>query len=238
MPWQVVAGFGPIRQVEQRVAVDAALGGHDPRRRRIEFTDHREHPGQGAIVGEVGLVDHHEIGDRDVAADLRMAHMRACGGDRIEHVHEPAVPNRRIGDPSHHPDQCTRFGDPTGLHDYGVQPRRRGGEPAQRLGQAVGVDGAAQTAVSETDGPRTLPRHQQRVDVDGPEVVDDHSQARPGRVAEQRVEQRRLTGTQKSGDDDDRDRPPVAARAHDPAGTAPGTHSGHTTRSSRPSRSG
>ena len=160
--------------------------------------------------------------------------------DQISMIAEHrAIIDRRAGDIKLF--VFARFGDAAGLHDDRVQPGRRIGQTGQRLSQAVRIDAAAQASVAEADRARALPGHQQRVDVDRTEVVDDHPQSRTHRIGEQRVEQCRLARTQKSGDDDHRDRLPVPAHAHEFAGATAvpaGTQSGHTTRSSRPSRSG
>ena len=193
LPWQVVAGFRPIRQVEQRVTQSMRLlGGHDPRRRRLSSPISRA-PRPGAIVGGSALLI---TTDRRSRCGLRSpdgAHACLRRRPHRARVHEPAVPNRRIGDPSHHPDQCTRFGDPLASTTMASSP----------------AGAAASPLASARPSASTVQHRQPFPELDGLPLPPTPaarrrrylkslttSRARPGRVAEQRVEQRRLTGAE------------------------------------------
>ncbi|MGY3679192.1 hypothetical protein ACVWXU_002815 [Streptomyces sp. TE33382] len=169
-----------------------------------QFRDASAQPGVLRLVHPVGLVQHHEIGDGEMAVDLGMA---LPGPPELGGVHDldqSPVPDVRVVAGQQHPYELLGFGETARFDDDHIEA---GGGPGQRLQEGVEfarVDGAAQTAVAERDRRADLARDGHGVDLDGSEIVDDHADpvARP--VAEQMVEQRRLAGSQETRQDDDR----------------------------------
>ncbi len=190
--------------VEEELRVDAPVGGRD----------HGGAPGEAgdgpvdapAVRDAVGLVQDDEVGEGQVPVDLGVP---GAGGVELGGVHDldqAAVDDARVLAGEHHPHELLRLGQTAGLDDDDVDAGGGAGEAVEVAVQFADVDGAAQAAVAERDrGVAERPGHRHGVDLDGPEVVDDRSEAAAAAAVEEVVQQGRLAGAEETGEDDDRD---------------------------------
>lgn len=190
--------------VEEQLGVDTAVGGRYDGCPVGEGADETE---DTVRVGRpVELVHHDEVGEVEVPVDLGVpgAGLVELGG--VDDLDEPAVHDPRMLAGEDHPDEFPRFGEPAGLDDDDVDAGGGAGEAFEVDVQLTGVEGAAQAAVAEGDrGVAERARHGHGVDLDGAEVVHDRADTAASAAMEEVVEQRRLAGTQESGEYDDRD---------------------------------
>ncbi|SHU27276.1 Uncharacterised protein [Mycobacteroides abscessus subsp. abscessus] len=161
----------------------------------------------GTVPGvcQVNLVENHEIRQVQVLSDLRVPDGDVLvlsgvhDGDQSPVTDAPVLGRRR----EHHAYQGQRLGQSAGLDDDRVDIPA--GKSGQHAAQFVIIGATAQASIGHGHGRVDLARNQHGIDVDGTEVVDYHADSHAQGVAQQIVQQCRLTGTQESGDDGDRD---------------------------------
>ena len=114
-----------------------------------------------------------------------------------------------------------------------IDPQR---QIAQRPHQ-IAAHRAAEAAGIQQHGIAIQPLHQQVIEADFAELVDQHGGVAERRVLQQAVQQRGLAGAEEAGEHRDRDRRGRArGRAHRPYSTS-GATSGAAISARRPSRS-
>lgn len=206
---QLPPGPRPGPAVEEQLRVDPPVFGSDHGDARgAERGEFPLDAGPFGGVHAVGLVQHHEVGDGQVAVGLGVRGPGRVELGRVDDLHQAAVADGRILVGHEHPDHLLRLGESAGLDDDHVDPVDGCGELLQVRVQFAAVDRAAQAAAAERDHRvADLPGHGHRVDLDRPEVVDDDPDPGPRTVGEQVVEHRGLAGTEESGEDDDRNGP-------------------------------
>lgn len=233
----LLLALGPQRRVEEQLGVDAPVRGRDDRGRASGLRDDLPDAGALLVPGPVRLVEHDEIGHREMAADLRMALPGRLELGGVDHLDQSPVHDARVVAGEDHPDEFLRLGEAARLDDDHVEPRGGPGQRFQIRVQLARVDRAAQAAAAQRHGGADLPGDGHGVDLDGPEVVDDHADPVARAVEQEVVEQRRLAGSQESREDDDRDLraagrrraqrgPSCGVRRRGPAGAGAGPCSG------------
>ncbi len=161
--------------------------------------------GEAGRLDEVGLVEHEQVGGAQLPEDLvagdvvrgALAHRLGVGDDDggvLAIARQVAEHDDRAG-----------IGDAAGLHDDVLG--RVGAVAQQReLADEVARDAAADAAVLQADHLAVARLDELGVDVDRAEVVDEDGEAAIARVAQERVEQRRLARAEKAADDGQLDR--------------------------------
>ena len=188
------------------------LRGLERRRVRRHGCHPVAHPPKPGAVDQVDLVDHDQVGRLQLAPQ-RIGQQRV--GRLFEHrrrvdQHDDAVERQpRIGEP--HLRDPPRIRDPARLDHDRIERDRRRQHPDQRVGQVV-ADRAARAPVGQRDRVAVVGRDQLGVDVQRSEIVDQHREASPPRLAQHPREQRGLAGAEKAADDGQRQR--GAPRAH------------------------
>lgn len=204
---QLSLGLGPRPPVEEQLRVDPAVVGGHHRRAGAERAQLGLDPGEGGRLHPVGLVQHHQVRDGQVAVGLRVPGPGRVELRGVHDLHQPAVPDGRVLAGHQHPDHLLGLGQPARLDDDHVDPMDGRGQLLQVRVQLAAVDGAAQAAAAERDHRvADLARDGHRIDLDRAEVVDDDADPGASPVAEEVVEQRRLAGSEESGKHDDGNR--------------------------------
>jgi hypothetical protein len=164
---------------------------------------------------EIRLVEHHDIHNPDLAA-------RQSGHLPLQSRQLLRVDHRQ---------KAAQGEDMRELRlEKGVQHRNRGGNPAQLDEQVLGpfgplqqpeagpdqvvADGAADAAVGEVDRVALDPDDELGIDVDRTEVIDENRGAHAVVAAQDVIEQRRLPGAEKPGDQGDGDLWTILASGH------------------------
>jgi hypothetical protein len=138
--------------------------------------------------------------------DLGMPGPRVVELGGVDDLDQPAVHDPRVLAGEHHPHEFLRLGQPARLDDDDVDAEGGVREPFQVLVQLARVHGTAQAPVAERDRRvAERSRHGHRVDLDGPEVVDDGTDTAAAAAMEEVVEECGLPRAEESGQDDDRD---------------------------------
>ncbi len=155
-------------------------------------------------VDEVGLAQHDSIGDRDLLDGLQMRVERRCAIDRVDHREHAveAIAHRQIG-VRHRGLQHRRWiGQAGRLQDHAAEHSASVVEIAQKLLQRVdqiAAQRAAQATALQQDDAVADFAHQQVVEADIAEFIDDDGGLGERRVADQAVEQRGLAGAEEAG---------------------------------------
>lgn len=144
--------LGPGSRVEEHLVVDPAEHRGDDRRSTTELTKRPEYPVETRLPDPVRLVQHDQIGDREMPVDLRVPRARRVELGCVDDLDQSPVHNPRIVAGQQHPDEFLRLGEPARLDDDDVDTGGGPGEQLQIVVQLARVDGAAQTAVAERDG--------------------------------------------------------------------------------------
>jgi hypothetical protein len=177
-------------------------------------------------VHEVALVEHEEVGGADLAGE-RVAQARV-GGEAGQALgirqHDDAAQDEAW---LHQGDlrDGARIADAARLDDDVVEGLGLREDAHQRVEEAVG-EAAADAAIGQPQGLAVMVPDQARIDVDRPEIVDQHRVAAL-RAGEQPVQQRRLAGSEEAADDRER----AARRGRG----KPAPHAGGTAKTRPPS---
>ena len=173
---------------------------------RVQFAHPAFHSLQHGVAVGLGdlieLVDHHQ-GRRGVAG--RRGGIAVHGlkvGHRVQDVDNAARSYAVHATEPEHAGDGQRVGQAAGLHDDGVEPQLRVGQPGQRHVEPTVVGQAADAAAGDRRRLVDLTGDQSRIDVQFTEVVDHHADPGIG-TAQHVVEQGGLPGAQISGECDD-----------------------------------
>ena len=190
--------------VEEELGFDPAVGGRDDGGAVDEGPDQPEDA--FAVRCPVELVDHDEVGQREMPVDLGVSGPGVVELGGVDDLDEPAVHHPRMLAGQQHPHEFLRLGEAAGLDDDDVDAEGGFREPLQIRVQFARVDGTAQAAVAEGDRRvAERSRHGHRVDLDRPEVVDESADTAAAAAVQEVVEQGGLPRAEESGQDDDRD---------------------------------
>ncbi len=189
--------------VEEELRVDPPVGGGYDGGAVGERTDDPQDPLD--VVRAVQLVDDDQVGEGQVPVDLGVLRPGAVELGGVDDLDQAAVDDARVLAGEHHAHEFLGLGQPAGLDDDHVDPGAGRGEPVQVEVEFARVDGTAQAAVAERDGRVAQGAGDgHRVDLDGPEVVDDGSDPAASAAVQQMIEERGLSGAQETGEHDDR----------------------------------
>ena len=180
------------------------------RRRRVDAPQPIAQRSYRLRIGDIGLGQHDAVGDGDLlhrfdmAVERRFAvhrvdqrddavetiglHQRRMAHDRLQH-------RRRVGKAGRFDDDPFQRGDAACL------------QPVDQIGECVdeiAAHGAAEAAVGKLNDAIGRALDQQMVDRDVAELVDDDRRVGQRRIPKQPVEQRRLAGSQETGQHRDR----------------------------------
>ncbi len=190
--------------VVEELGVDTAVGGRDDGGTVGERVHEGEHP--LGVGGPVGLVDHDQVGEGQVPVDLGVPGTGVVELGGVDDLDEPAVDDPRLLGGEQHAHQFLRFGESAGLDDDDVDAGLGAGQPFQVPVEFARVDGTAQASVAQRHGGVAEgARDGHRVDLDGPEVVDDGADTAASAAVEEVVEEGGFPGAEESGEYDDRD---------------------------------
>lgn len=204
---RLLLAVGPQRRIEEQFRVDASVRGGDDGSRAAGRLDGLPEVRALLLTGPVRLVQYDEVGDGQVPVDLGMAIPGRPELGRVHDLDQSPVHDVRVVAGQEHPYEFLGFREPARLDDDHVEAGGGAGQGLQVGVQFARVDRAAQTAAAQRDGGADLPGDGHGVDLDGPEVVDDHPDAVSRAMAQEVVEQRRLAGSEEAREDDDGDLP-------------------------------
>lgn len=145
---RLLLAVGPQRRIEEQFGVDASICGGDDGRRAAGGRDGLPDAQPVGVPGPVRLVQHDEVGDGEMAVDLRVTFPGGGELRRVDHLDRSPVHEVRVVAGRQHPYGLLGFGESARLDDDHIET---GGGPGQglRVGvQLTHVDRAAQAAAA------------------------------------------------------------------------------------------
>ena len=183
----------------------------DLRCRRIDVTQAPGEFGDGSLFGQVGLAEEQAVGHRHLLDGLGVLRELAGAVRDIDHG-DDAVDAETFGDEEvfhQRVDHRRRIGQTGRLDEHAADWRDLAVQAAQEeVGQAarqVAAHRAAEAAGVEHDQLFVDFGDQVMIHRDAAEFVDQYGRVGHLRLAEEVVEQRRFAGTEKTGEQRDRD---------------------------------
>ena len=216
-PLERVLGFeerGPAVECDRQVEgplVEQDVDGHRAEARAMHFGDAVHRPNtrfelvEPALGDEVGLVEHDDVGERDLFLGLAAAPELLVDMDGVDDG-DDAVERVLGGDVVVHEERlCDRpgVGEARGLDQHVVElvaPLAEVGEHPDQIAS----HGAADAPIGHLEDFFVGVDHQALVDADLAELVLDDRDASAMVLGEDAVEQRRLAGPEEAGEDRDR----------------------------------
>ena len=183
------------------------------------------------VRDEIGLGDDDPLGDGRLLHRFAMRIERGGAVDRIDHRHHAfdRVAHRQIGMIEHRMQDRRRIGEAGGLDDHALERQDAAvvalAQQVLERRDEVAAHGAAQAAGGEQNHALVDGFHQQVIEADLAELVDDHHRVLQRRILQEPVEQGGFARSQKAGEDGERD---GGGRCHGSHGfnpqSAPGVH--------------